>query len=106
MLSIRADAPAARLYTKSRGILPIFPVTKECKVEGEKLTHCAVEEIHRARLGCGLTFYPGYYVQHPKETDAKRHFYPGIPKILPITTSRYVETALVEQWTLQLAIEQ
>lgn len=35
-----------------------------------------------------------------------RNYYTGIPKILPITTSRYVETALVEQWTLQLAIEQ
>lgn len=34
MLQARSDSPAARLYTKSRGILPIFPVTRECKVQG------------------------------------------------------------------------
>ncbi|KAF9006230.1 hypothetical protein BDZ89DRAFT_966122 [Hymenopellis radicata] len=76
----------AQLFTKSRGILPVYTVSKYCE-------------------HCNTFYHPAYWVQNAEEPQSQRVYYAGIPDYIQASETHWVERDLAENWTLQMAVQ-
>ncbi|KAJ7858746.1 hypothetical protein B0H13DRAFT_2571333, partial [Mycena leptocephala] len=76
-----------RLYSLHRGVLPIFSKSLYCR-------------------SCHIRYYNNYFVRDASQETAHREYYSQeVPKFIHLTESTYVEPALCQFFTFQMALE-
>ena len=84
--------------TDSHHILP--------RCEPKNLECCSTILTLHHSLGCSTSYYPNYYVSHPRAQTATRRYYSGVPQYVEAVKHSYVETKLVKLFRSQMAFTQ